>query len=129
MLNAAISPLLPLSRSAPPAEADFPLMKAIWPKNSRLRNFLLRLRLHRDVLVQILPLCSFRVALCLASALLTQGFLVSVSQCGFQDSYYMFSFFSPGNYMLREEKDLLKHLPRCHQAGMTKAPLEQLQET
>lgn len=36
---------------------------------------LLRSRLHRDVLVQILSFCSFRVALCLASTLLTQGFL------------------------------------------------------
>lgn len=35
--------------------------------------FFLRLKLHRDVAVQILPLCSFSVGLCLVVALLAQG--------------------------------------------------------
>lgn len=106
---------------APPpkkAEADFLLMKAIWLRNSLRHNFfLLRLKLHWDVVVQILSLCSFRIALCLASALLTQGFLVSVSQCGFQDSYYMFSFFSPGNTYWEKKKTFKCIFPSAIRQG------------
>lgn len=45
-------------------------MKAIWLWNS------LALKLHGNVAVQILSLCSFSVALCLVSALLAEGGII-----------------------------------------------------
>lgn len=68
--------LRPLKKS----RSWFPFNESHLAQEFSSTQFLPRLSLHRDVLVQILSFCSFRVALCLASALLTQGFLVSVSQ-------------------------------------------------
>lgn len=99
-------------------------MKAIWLRNSPA------LKLHRDVAVQILSLCSFSVALCLVSALLVEGG-ISVFFCFLGGGYCVFSFFSPGNSDEKRRKRALKaSFPSATAwARMTKAPLEQLEET
>lgn len=65
------------------AQADFLLMKAIWPRNLFFLFLFLRVKLHGDVAVQILPLFSFSIGLCLASALLAQGGFLFLLGSGF----------------------------------------------
>lgn len=120
MRNSAISVTL----RPPPQKSRgrFPFNES---RSGSFLPFLLRLRLRRDE--QILALCSFRVALCLASALLTQEFSC-LSEWISGLLLHVFIFLSwqhtPG-----EEKGLQKHLSLRHQARMTKAPVEQLEET
>lgn len=62
---------------------------------------------------------SFRVDLCVASALPSRGFLMCASFRSFATVFVFLSW----QHAPREEKDLSKHLSLCHQARMTKAPI------